>query len=67
MVGWKQIANYLNLSIRTTQKLYYEHALPVRKLPTGSRIALASELEEWIKINCDNGDPRRNSKVPVDS
>jgi len=55
IVGWKQISRYVDLSIRTTQKLYYEHGLPVRKLPTGGRIALTEELDRWVKENCANG------------
>jgi len=49
IADWNQIANWPNLSVHTTKKLHYQHRLPVRKLPTGGRIALVTQLEEWLR------------------
>ena len=47
--GWKQIADYLNVSDRTAQTWARRHKMPVHHLPgaKGRVFALYSELEEW--------------------
>jgi hypothetical protein len=47
--GWKQIAGYLRVSIRTAQNLEKEQGLPVRRGPgvKGPVSALPAELENW--------------------
>jgi len=55
--GWKQIADYLGVSVRTTQLWEEERGLPVRRLPGGrSRVwADTEELEVWRR-NADNSE-----------
>lgn len=57
LFGWKAVAEWFGVSIRTVKLWYYESRppLPVRKTPTGSMIALVRELEQWIMDGCSNG------------
>lgn len=48
--GWKEIAEYLNRSVRTAQRWEREFKLPVRRLRTAAGetvYAVARELDEW--------------------
>ncbi len=46
---WKEIADYLDVSVRTAQHWQKEYGLPVRRLPgSKSRVfALRHELDAW--------------------
>ena len=50
LTGWKEIANYLGLGVRTVQR-YERLGLPIRR-PTeksrGAVMAIPSEIEGWI-------------------
>jgi hypothetical protein len=55
--SWKEIANYLQVTVRTAQKWENTRRLPVRRLPGGrGRIqANISELERWkLSGDCSN-------------
>ncbi len=47
--SWKEIANYLHITIRTAQRWELERGLPIHRLPGGRGhvYATAAELEEW--------------------
>jgi len=47
--GWKQIADYLRVSIRTAQNMEKDQRLPVRRGAgiKGQVFALTNEVEEW--------------------
>ncbi len=57
--SWKEIAEYLGVSIRTAQLWEVERDLPVKRLPGGrSRVSAAlSELEAW---KASSAPPRRH-------
>ncbi len=57
--GWKQIAGYLRVSVRTAQTLEKEQGLPVRRgaSPKAPVFALPVELDEW----------RRRSESPANA
>ena len=57
--SWKEIAEYLGVSIRTAQLWEVERDLPVKRLPGGrSRVSAAlTELEAWKKSSAP---PRRH-------
>lgn len=46
--GWKSIAAHIGVSVLTAKMLCREYGMPVRELPTGMRVALASELQDWL-------------------
>ena len=48
--SWKDIAAYLNVSVRTAQKWERERGLPVTRLPgSRSRVVLSlADLEKWV-------------------
>jgi len=50
LTGWKEIAKYLNMGIRTVQRYECEHQLPIRRAggPKGSVIATKQELDDWL-------------------
>jgi predicted DNA-binding transcriptional regulator AlpA len=51
LVGWKNVANYLGMGVRTIQRYEREHALPVRRPAGGLRgavIATSAELDAWV-------------------
>lgn len=61
LTSWKEIADYLGVTVRTAQNWERDRGLPVHRLPGGARSvvsALVSELDEWR--NCQSGD---SSKV----
>ena len=47
--GWKQIADYLRVSIRTAQNMEKDQGLPVRRGAgmKGQVFALPAELDQW--------------------
>ena len=47
--SWKELANYLGVSVRTVQLWERARALPVRRLPgpNGRILALPAEIESW--------------------
>jgi excisionase family DNA binding protein len=50
LAGWKEIAKYLNMGVRTVQRYERERELPVRR-PAGGRglvIATKRELDQWL-------------------
>jgi excisionase family DNA binding protein len=64
LASWKEIAEYLGVSVRTAQKWEQKRNLPIHRLP-GKRstvIAFASELDSWKRSlpvgkdgNCGDG------------
>ena len=53
LMGWKDIAKYLNMGVRTVQRYEFEHKLPVRRTgmgPKGAVIAMRPELDEWLTM-----------------
>lgn len=50
LTSWKEIAAYLNVSVRTAQVWEKERGLPIRRLPGGPRGRVSirtSDLEDW--------------------
>jgi hypothetical protein len=50
LASWKEIAEYLGVTVRTAQKWETERGMPVRRLPGGSRgrvLVTTDELECW--------------------
>jgi hypothetical protein len=67
--GWKAIADYLNVAVRTAQNLEEERGLPVRR-GAGRKApvyALVTELEQWQRAQHGPEDaiPRRHVMLPV--
>jgi hypothetical protein len=59
LMGWKDIAQYLNMSIRTVQRYECEQELPIRRPAGGARgkvIAMKAELDQWLA-----GRPKRKA------
>jgi hypothetical protein len=66
LTSWKEIANYLSVSVRTAQKWEGERNLPVRRLPGAGRsriLVTVSELEAW-KQSGSSGAPILKSLWP---
>jgi hypothetical protein len=51
LTGWKSIAKFLNVSIRTAKNWYYYSGMPVYKTKTGRPCCDRLELKRWIKEN----------------
>ncbi len=51
--SWKELANYLGVSVRTVQLWERERALPVHRLPgrRGLVLAIPEEVEQWRNRN----------------
>jgi phage terminase Nu1 subunit (DNA packaging protein) len=52
MSCWKQIAEYLGTSVRTSQRWEREQGLPVRRNPELEKatvFAIPDELDQWIR------------------
>ena len=59
--GWKEIANYLGMGVRTVQRYEREQRLPIYR-PAGkcsSVIAIQAELDRWVKQIPAQTDERR--------
>lgn len=48
LTGWKEIAAYIGLSIKTCKRYKKKYSLPVRSLPGGKPVALPLELDHWL-------------------
>jgi len=48
IVKWKNIARYLNCSIRTAKNYYYQYNLPIKSGPGKFVRILKSELDQFI-------------------
>ena len=53
LTGWKAIAGYMGLSVKTCKVWRKEYGLPVRSLPGGKPVCLPGELDLWL-VNYDN-------------
>jgi hypothetical protein len=50
--GWKNIANYMGMGVRTVQRYERDLGLPVRRVSghsTGAVIATKSDLDSWVR------------------
>lgn len=47
--GWKEIADFFGVTVRTAQLWEAERALPVRRLPGGRVFAQEQELKDWAQ------------------
>ncbi len=54
--SWKEIADYLQVTVHTAQKWEHERNLPVHRIPGGMErvYALAAELEAWKQTALQN-------------
>jgi len=51
LTGWKHIASYLNMGVRTIQRYEAERELPIRRLtagPRGTVMATKTDLDDWL-------------------
>jgi len=60
LVGWESIAKFTGCSVATCKR-NKKFGMPVRKLPTGSVVALAPELTIWL-IYFNDGLEREKEK-----
>jgi hypothetical protein len=45
---WKAIANYINCSVSTAKRYYYQHDMPVHRTSTGTPVAIIDEVDNWL-------------------
>lgn len=56
LVGWRHIAEYLDVSVRTAKRWYYHAGMPVFHAPGGGKAAIPEVLDSWlIKANKRKG------------
>ncbi len=48
LTGWKEIARYVGLHVRTCRRYKKRYAFPVKYLPGGTPVCLPPELDAWI-------------------
>jgi len=48
LVGWKEIAKFLNCSDRTAMK-FLERGLPIHKVQDGGVYAVVEDIIEWVR------------------
>lgn len=48
LVGWKEISKYTHMDRRTMKLLHEERGMPIRTLPSGTKVALSAELDAWL-------------------
>jgi hypothetical protein len=48
LTGWKEIAAYIGLSVRTCKRYKKKYSLPIRSLPGGKPAALPMELDDRL-------------------
>ena len=48
LAGWKEIAKYLNMGVRTVQRYECEHRSDSTTCSGGAVIATKAELDEWL-------------------
>ena len=49
--GWKSIAAYMGVHVRTAKHYHYQHKMPIHKMPgqaSASVIALPAQLDLWL-------------------
>jgi hypothetical protein len=54
LAGWKSIARYLSMSVRTVQRYKCGHGLPIRRPaggPSGAVVATIAELDAWMEAS----------------
>lgn len=62
--SWKEIAEYLDVSVRTAQLWEKDRGLPVRRLPGGRGrvLALTNEIEDWKRSAAAPPEPEPQPK-----
>lgn len=63
--SWKEIADFLDVSVRTAHRWEETARMPVHRTPTGHVWARADELERWRRARTDTPSPRRGLAVTV--
>ena len=49
LTGWKDIANYLGVSVKTAKRYYKKYGLPVLRLPTGKPCINQNAIQLWLE------------------
>src|SRR5262245_31265703 len=63
--SWKEVASYLDVSVRTAQMWEADRGLPVNRLPGGRGVVWAdkAELDNWRKSGANHTVPRDNGPL----
>jgi hypothetical protein len=48
LTGWKRIAAHIGMDEQTAKTMHREYGMPVRELPSGTKVAFPSELLDWL-------------------
>ena len=48
LTGWRRIAEHIGVDMQTAKVLHNTYGMPVRELPSGTKVALPSELLDWL-------------------
>ena len=63
ITGWRNIAAYMGVSLRTAQKRFYQFSLPIRR-PAGCKVAaLKSEIDTWLVEYAKRTDSNKTFKI----
>ena len=48
--GWKNIARFCGVSIRTAKRYHYKYSMPIFRWPAGTPVVIPSLVIEWLVI-----------------
>lgn len=72
LTGWKEIARYLGMGVRTVQRYEHELGLPTRRISgyrNGSVLATKSDLDSWVNSRpiLQSSDTRQTAQIHLRS
>ena len=63
LTGWKRIAAHIGVDAQTAKTLHQQYGMPVRELPSGTKVALPSELLSWLTKYNSKADAAQKRKT----
>lgn len=48
LTGWKSIANYLDVSVKTAKRWYRDYDMPLERTPGGRPTQRREALDSWL-------------------
>ncbi len=61
--GWKEIAGFIGVCIKTARAYHFRMGMPILRTPTGRPVVTASMYLAWLTLI--NSGPQDNQKSPL--
>ena len=64
ITGWKNIAHYCGVSVRTAKRYHYKYGMPVLRWPGERPVIIPAVVQRWLVIFNDLTQKRHRNDTP---